>query len=76
MDLLSAPVLGGAALVSSPAWWAAFVDGTRAPSFALTRYLVCVVLCWVALQVVSLVVGPVPRETAPAEEPDEPEPHG
>ena len=67
MDLLSAPVLGGAALVSSPAWWAAFVDGTRSPSFALTRYLACVLLCWLALQVVAVLVGPVERPPAAAE---------
>ncbi len=73
MDLLSVPVLGGAALVSSPAWWAAFVDGTRSPSFALTRYLACVVLCWVALQVVGVIVGPVERAGAPVDAPEDAE---
>ncbi len=71
MKLLSAPVLGGAALVSSPAWWAAFVDGTRAPDFALSRYLVSVLLCWVALEVVALIVGPVEPAPEPEESPEQ-----
>lgn len=69
MKLLSAPVLGGAALVSSPAWWAAFVEGTRGPDFALTRYLVSVLLCWLALEVVAMIVGPVERTAEPADDP-------
>lgn len=72
MKLLSAPVLGGAALVSSPAWWAAFVEGTRGPDFALTRYLASVLLCWLALEVVAMIVGPVKRAPEPAEEPIDP----
>jgi hypothetical protein len=72
MKLLSAPVLGGAALVSSPAWWAAFVEGTRGPDFALTRYLVSVLLCWLALEVVAMIVGPVERTAEPADDPADP----
>ena len=73
MNLLSAPVLGGAALVSSPAWWATLVDGSRSPAFAVSRYLVSVLLCWVALEVVAMMVGPVKRAPEPAEEPVEQE---
>ncbi|MGZ4493256.1 MAG: hypothetical protein ACXVWU_01020 [Nocardioides sp.] len=58
MSPLSAPVLGGAALVSAPALWGMFDDGTS-PSVALTRYLVCVLVCWVGLEVVAMLVGPV-----------------
>lgn len=72
MKLLSAPVLGGAAPVSSPAWWAAFVEGTRGPDFALTRYLVSVLLCWLALEVVAMIVGPVERTAEPADDPADP----
>lgn len=61
MNLLSVPVLGGAALVSSPALWSGFVEGTSTPSVALTRYLVSVVLCWLALGAVAMVVGPPPE---------------
>ncbi len=58
---LSLPVLVGAALVSSPALWRA-LDGAGAPGVALTRFLVCLVLCWAALSGVSLLVGPPPRQ--------------
>ena len=62
---LSLPVLAGAALVSSPALWRA-LDGTGAPAVALTRFLVCLVLCWAALSAVATLVGPPPR-AEPAE---------
>ncbi len=58
MSPLSAPVLGGAALISAPALWGAFVTGTTPTEVALTRFLVCAVLCWAGLAVVSLLVGP------------------
>lgn len=58
--LLSAPVLLGAMLVSSPALWRGLVDGGSA-SVALTRFLVSIGLCWVALSVVAVLVGPPPR---------------
>jgi hypothetical protein len=54
-------VLGGAAVVSSPALWAAFVEGTTAPSVALVRFLASVVICWLALEVLSMLVGPAPK---------------
>jgi len=60
--LLSAPVLLGAALVSSPALWRGLVDGGSA-SVALTRFLVCIGLCWAALSLVTALVGPPPRRT-------------
>ena len=66
---LSAPVLWGAALVSSPALWGAFVDGTTTAQTALTRYLVCAVLCWLGLAVVSMLVGPAPRSVVPGVDP-------
>lgn len=59
--LLSLPVLLGAALLSSPALWRALVEDTGSPTVALTRFLVCGVLCWVALSVVAMLVGPPPR---------------
>ncbi|MGA9749006.1 MAG: hypothetical protein WBQ50_16230 [Nocardioides sp.] len=67
MSPFSAPVLVGAALVSSPALWNV-LHGTASPELALTRYLISVVLCWMALAVVGFVVGPVPlaRTTATA----------
>ena len=60
MSPLSAPVLGGAALVSAPAWWSTFVQGVDPASVALTRFLVSLLVCWVALEVVSMLVGPAP----------------
>jgi hypothetical protein len=54
----SAPVLVGAALVSSPALWNV-IQGTSPAEVALTRYLISVVLCWMALALVAFMVGPV-----------------
>jgi len=61
MRALSSPVLGGAALLSSPALWGAFVDGTTSLQTALSRYLVTAFLLWAALAVVGMLVGPAPR---------------
>lgn len=61
MSPVSAPVLGGAAVVSSPALWAAFVEGTTSPSVALVRFLASVVICWLAFEVLGLLVGPAPK---------------
>ncbi|HEY0775851.1 MAG TPA: hypothetical protein VGD51_17330 [Nocardioidaceae bacterium] len=67
MSPLSMPVLGGAALVSSPALWRALVEGTTPTEVALTRYLISVVICWAVLAFVSMLVGPAPRPDAAAE---------
>ena len=67
--LLSAPVLLGAALVSSPALWRG-LDGGSA-SVALIRFLVSIGLCWVALSVVAALVGPPPRPEPAARDHDE-----
>lgn len=61
MSPLSMPVLGGAAVVSSPALWRALVEGTTTTEVAITRYLVSVVICWAVLAFVALLVGPAPR---------------
>jgi hypothetical protein len=55
-------VLLGAALISAPAPGGAVVDGSTATQTALTRYLVCAVLCWLGLAVVAMLVGPAPRQ--------------
>ncbi|MGN6576166.1 MAG: hypothetical protein ACTHKG_10785 [Nocardioides sp.] len=63
MSPFSAPVLGGAALMSAPAWWHA-VDGTVPAGEAVTRFLICVAICWVALEVLTTLVGPAPARAA------------
>ena len=75
MSPFSGPVLLAAALVSSPALWAALVDQTMSPETAFVRYVVCVGLCWVAFAVFALLVGPAPRPVEPpaAEAVQEPE---
>ena len=60
MSPVSGPVLLGAALVSSPALWAAVVDQTMSLETAFVRYLVCVGLCWAAFAVFAMLVGPAP----------------
>lgn len=57
MSPCSAPVLGGAALLASSALWQAVVEGTLTLEVALTRYLVAVVVAWVALSTVVTLVG-------------------
>lgn len=71
MSPLSFPVLGGAAVVSSPALWRALVEGTAPTEVALTRYLVSVVICWAVLAFVAMLVGPAPAPEAAAEPADE-----
>ena len=64
MNPLTVPAVVGAGLVSAPAFWAAFVDGTTEPQTALLRFAVAAVLAWAALNALALVVGPVPGDTA------------
>lgn len=54
-------VLGTAALVVSPALWLA-VEGSLPVDVALSRYLVAVPLCWIALNVLVQFFLPHPEE--------------
>lgn len=67
MSPFSTPVLAGAALLTSPAWWRA-VEGTGSLSVATTRFLVAALACWLALEVVAALVGPAPAAVALSEE--------
>lgn len=51
-------VLGAAAVVASPALWLTVVEGTLPLSDALLRYLLSVLLCWAALNVVGQLAFP------------------
>lgn len=51
-------VLAAAAVVASPALWLSLVEGTLPLGDALTRYLLSVVMCWAALNVVAQLVMP------------------
>lgn len=77
MSPFSTPVLLGAALLSSPALWLSLTGHMRA-EVALSRYLVAVVVCWLALALFVSLVGPPPGRTrqpaAAATEDAEPEP--
>jgi hypothetical protein len=57
---LSAPVLGGAALLTSPSLLNV-LQGASPVSVALTRFLISVGFCWMALEVLAMIVGPAPR---------------
>lgn len=59
MSPFSTPVLAGAALLTSPAWWRA-LEGTGSVTAATTRFLVAALACWLALEVVAALVGPAP----------------
>jgi hypothetical protein len=57
VNLFSAPVLLGAALISSPALWSGFV-GQAPVQMGLSRYLLAVAFSWGALSLVATLVGP------------------
>lgn len=58
MTPFSWPVLVGAAVVASPALWAAGVAGTLSPDVALVRVVLCILGIWAALSVIgSLAAG-------------------
>ena len=59
LNPFSLPVLGGAVVVSAPALWSTLTGQARL-DVGLSRYLVAVLLCWLALTVVAGLVGPVP----------------
>lgn len=56
MNLLSAPVLGAAALLAGPTLWQGLVTGAVPLEHALTRYAVTVALVWLALSAVVMLV--------------------
>ena len=61
MRMLSAPVVGAAALVTSPALYQGLVIETMAIETALMRFFVALVVFWVALSAVEMLVGDPPR---------------
>jgi hypothetical protein len=63
MNSLTVPAVVGAGLLSAPAFWGAFVDGTTVPQTALLPFTIAAVLAWAALNVLALVVGPAPGDT-------------
>ncbi|MFL6022063.1 MAG: hypothetical protein ACJ72O_01885 [Marmoricola sp.] len=65
MSPLSPAVLGGAAVVASPALWSGLVDGTMPLDVALTRYLIAIGICWVVISVVAELAFPAPGSVRP-----------
>ncbi len=68
MNLIAAPVLLGAAVVTAPAAYGALVLGTTTPETAVARFLIAAALLWVGLSVVEMLVGPAPRPQVTADE--------
>lgn len=66
MSPCSGTVLAGAAVLSSPALWRAFVAGSAPIEMALTRYLISVAVCWALLALVVTLVGPARDHTSHA----------
>ena len=66
MSPLSPAVLGGAAVVASPALWSSVVDGTMPLDVALTRYLIAIGICWAVISVVVELAFPAPGAVRPA----------
>ena len=71
MSPLSPAVLGGAAVVASPALWAGVVDGTMPLDVALTRYLIAIGICWAVISIVVELAFPSPGSVRPAPVPVE-----
>lgn len=75
MSPLSPGVLGGAAVVASPALWSSVVDGAMPLDVGLTRYLIAIGVCWAVISLVAELAFPAPGSVRPAPaESDEP-PH-
>ncbi|MGV3563769.1 MAG: hypothetical protein ACO1ON_10845, partial [Nocardioides sp.] len=66
MNLLSPTVLGAAGVCASPALYQTLVTGGVPLEVAMTRYLVALVLCWVAISLVAALVGEPPAPAARA----------
>lgn len=68
MRMLSAPVLAGAVLASSPALYQGFITRTVPMEDAGGRFAVALVIAWLAMSAVAMLVGeppkPVPAEGA------------
>lgn len=69
MNLLSPTVLGAAGICASPALYQALVTGGVPLEVAMTRYLVALVLCWVAISLVAALIGEPPAPAAGSAEP-------
>ena len=78
MNLLSPTVLGAAGVCASPALYQALVTGGVPVEVAMTRYLVALVLCWLAISFVAALIGepPAPSPRAPEGTPDRERPPG
>ena len=66
MRMLSAPVLLGAALASSPALYQGFVTQTVPVELAATRFAVALVIAWVAMSAVAMLIGEAPKPEEPS----------
>lgn len=66
--LLSAPVLAGSAVLTSPALWAALVDETMKLETAAIRLVIAAVLLWCGLSLLQTLI----HATSPAAEPGDP----
>lgn len=66
MNLLSAPVLGAAALLAGPTLWQGLVVGTVPLEHSLSRYFITVALVWAALSAVALLMESTAAPLEPA----------
>lgn len=64
MKLLSAPVLIGAVLASSPALYQGLVTRTVPLETAASRFAVALAIAWLAMSAVALLVGEPPKPVA------------
>lgn len=68
MRMLSAPVLLGAVLASSPALYQGLVTRTVPLEEAGGRFAVALVLAWVAISAVAMMVGEPPKPVVETDE--------
>lgn len=64
MRMLSPPVLAGAVLASSPALYQGFVTRAVPLEQAGSRFLVALVIAWLAMSAVAMLVGEPPKPIA------------
>lgn len=68
MRMLSAPVLAGAVLASSPALYQGFITRTVPMEDAGSRFVVALVIAWLAMSAVAMLVGEPPKPVVPTAE--------
>ena len=67
MSQLSGKILLAAGVVTSPAWWSTLVDQAMPLETTITRFLIAVVIAWVAFSLAEEFLWPSVTSRVPVE---------